>query len=56
VRYPLFHRYQRVELALVGLDQLAVLLAAPTALSDGDDLVLLTEEMFEPTIEVLIKQ
>lgn len=56
MRYALLHRSQRIELALGGLDELSVLLAAPTALPDGDDLVLLTEETFEPAIEVLIKQ
>jgi hypothetical protein len=56
VWYPLVYRYQRVELALSGLDELAILHAAPTALLDGDDLVLVTEETLEPAIEVLIKQ
>jgi len=39
-----------------GLDELAIPLAAPTPLQDSDDLVLLTEETFEPAIEMLIKQ
>ncbi len=56
MRYALVHRYQRIEPALGELIELSVLLAAPTALPDGDDLVLLTEETFEPAIEVLIKQ
>jgi len=56
VRYPLVHRYQRVELTLGSLDELAILHAAPTLLTDGDDLVLLAEETFEPAIEVLVKQ
>jgi hypothetical protein len=56
VRNPLVHRYQRVELALGGLDELAIRLAAPTTLLDGNDLMLPTEESFEPAIEVLIKQ
>jgi hypothetical protein len=49
-------RHQRVELALGVLDELAILLAAPTPLPDSDDLVLLAEKPFEPAIEVLIKQ
>jgi hypothetical protein len=56
VRYPPVHRYQRVELALGSLDELTVFLAAPTPLSDGNDLMLLAKVTFEPTVEVLVKQ
>ncbi len=56
VGYPLVHSYQRVELALGGLDELSVPLAAPASLPDGNDLVLLAEETFEPAVEVLVKQ
>ena len=56
MRYPLVHRYQRVELALGVLGELAILLTAPTPLLDGNDLMLLAEVSFEPVIEVLVKQ
>jgi hypothetical protein len=48
--------YQRVALALGGLDKLPVLFAAPTWLPNGNDLMLLAKETVEPPVEVLVKQ
>jgi len=56
VWYPPIHGYQSLEFALGSLDEFTVLLAAPSPLLNGNDIVLLAEVTFESSVEVPVKQ